>query len=311
MLKINIPLTVPKNKEKEYIKNFKIATHNTGKLMMFAGDQKVEHLNDDFVGRNIPKEVADPEHYFCIAEKAHIGVFATQLGLIAKYGRDYPKIPYLIKVNSKTNLLKKEYKDPFADIWIQMNKIIKFKNETKLNILGVGYTINIGSWYEPKMFRQAENLIYQAHQEGLITVLWMYPRGKAVKNENDIHLIAGGAGVAVCLGADFVKVNFPYNKFRLDKTCKIFQEVTNAAGRTGVICVGGNKKTEKIFLQCLHGQIHISKSKGNATGRNIYQRPLDESIRMANAISAISLYDYSVKDAYNIFLGKNKLKIKS
>ncbi len=189
-----------------------------------------------------------------------------------------------------------------------MDKIIKFKKETKLNILGIGYTINIGSWYESEMFKQAENLIYQAHQEGLITVLWMYPRGRAVKNENDVHLIAGGAGVAVCLGADFVKVNFPYNKFMVHKGCKSFQEVTNAAGRTGVICVGGSKKTEKTFLQCLYSQIHANKSRGNATGRNIYQRPLDEAIRMANAISAISLYDYSVKDAYDIFLGKNKLK---
>ncbi|MEA2088895.1 MAG: aldolase [Patescibacteria group bacterium] len=311
MLKINVPLSVPKRKEKEYIKNFKIATHNTGRLMMFAGDQKVEHLNNDFVGKNIPKEVADPEHYFQIAKKAHIGVFATQLGLIAKYGRDYSTVPYLVKVNSKTNLLKTKYKDPFANLWIQMEEIINFKKQTKLNILGVGYTINIGSWYESKMFRQAENLIYQAHQEGLITVLWMYPRGKAVKNENDIHLIAGGAGVAVCLGADFVKVNFPYNKFHTNRTCKLFQEVTNAAGRTGVICVGGAKKSEKSFLSCLHSQIHINKSKGNATGRNIYQRPLNEAIKMANAISAISLYDYSAKDAYDIFLGKNKLKIKS
>lgn len=307
MLKINVPLTVPKNKEKEYLKNFKAATHNTGKLMMFAGDQKVEHLNSDFVGKNIPKEVADPEHYFRIAEKAHIGVFATQLGLISKYGRDYPNIPYLIKINSKTNLLKKRYKDPFANIWIEMDKIIKFKKQTKLNILGVGYTIYIGSWYESEMFKQAENLIYQAHQEGLITVLWIYPRGKAIKNENDIHLIAGGAGVAVCLGADFAKVNFPYDKLGINRISKLFKEVTTAAGRTGVICIGGNKKTEKTFLQYLHSQIHLSSTKGNATGRNIYQRPLDEAIRMANAISAISLYNYSVKDAYNIFLGKKKL----
>lgn len=309
MQNIHVPLTVPKNKKKEYIKNYKLATRNTGKMMMFAGDQKVEHLNDDFIGKGMPKEVADPEHYFRIANKAHIGVFATQLGLIAKYGRDYPNIPYLIKVNSKTNLLKTKYKDPFSNIWIHLDEIINFKKQSGLNIVGVGYTIYIGSWYESDMFNQAAHLIYQAHQEGLILVLWMYPRGQAIKNEKDIHLIAGGTGVAVSLGADFVKVNYPYNH-NSKQTVRAFKEVVNAAGRTGVICIGGPKKQPKIFLQTLYDQIHIAGTKGNAIGRNIYQRPLDKAIRMANAISAISLYDYTVENAYDIFLGKKKLRVK-
>ena len=40
-------------------------------------------------------------------------------------------------------------------------------------------------------------------------MLWIYPRGKAVTAEKDPDLIAGAAGVALCLGADFVKVNPP------------------------------------------------------------------------------------------------------
>ena len=308
MLKINIPLSVPKNREKEYEKNFRLATNGTGRLMMFAGDQKVEHLNNDFVGRNIPADVADPEHYFKIASKAKIGVFAAQLGLVAKYGRDYPQIPYLIKANSKTPLLKKEHKDPFGNIWLDFEKIIEFKRQTKLNILGVGYTIYIGSWYESEMFNQAANLIYEAHKHGMISVIWMYPRGKAVKNENDSHLIAGGAGVAVCLGADFVKVNYPYGLNNGERASKKFREVVVAAGRTGVICVGGSKKDPKRFLQNLYNQIHISGTRGAAIGRNIYQRRLEESVKMANAISAIVLYDYKTEDAYKIFLGEMELK---
>ncbi|MEA2065024.1 MAG: aldolase [Patescibacteria group bacterium] len=308
MLKINIPLSVPKNREKEYEKNFRLATNGTGRLMMFAGDQKIEHLNDDFVGRNIPPEVADPEHYFKIASKSHIGIFAAQLGLIAKYGRDYPQIPYLIKANSKTHLLKKEYKDPFGNIWLDFEKIINFKKQSRLNILGVGYTIYIGSWYESKMFNQAANLIYEAHQQGMIAVIWIYPRGKAVKDENDLHLIAGGAGSAVCLGADFVKINYPYGRNGSARANEKFKEAVVAAGRTGVICVGGNKKDPKRFLQTLHNQVHISGTRGAAIGRNIYQRRLNESIRMANAISAVVLYNYTAEDAYKIFLGEMELK---
>lgn len=288
------------------------ATRGTGRLMMFAGDQKVEHLNNDFVGKGIPAEAADPEHYFRIANQTHIGVFATQLGLLAKYGRDYQNIPYLIKMNSKTNLMKEKYKDPYSNRWTAMEDIINFKKETGLNIIGVGYTIYIGSWYESEMFGQAARIIYKAHQHGLIAVIWIYSRGKAVadKYENDIHMIAGGAGVTLCLGADFAKVNYPYNTKNCKKTAEDYREVVNAAGRTGIICIGGSKKNEKEFLKCLHDQIHISGTRGNAVGRNIYQRPLDEAVRMANAISAISLYDYSPEDAYDIFLGKKVLSVK-
>jgi len=306
-MRVNIPIDVPKSKEKEYIKNFKLATCGTGRMMMMAGDQKVEHLNDDFVGRGIPEEVADPEHYFKIADKAKIGVFATQLGLIAQYGRDYPNIPYLIKVNSRTNLFTGKYGDPFSNRWVPMDGIIKFKKESGLNVVGVGYTIYIGSSHESEMFSQGARIVHDVHCAGMLAVIWMYPRGKAVKNENDIHLLAGGAGVATCLGADFVKTHYPYggnNK----KTVNAYKEVVNAAGRTGVICVGGNKKETRKFLKNLHDQIHIAGTRGHAIGRNIYQRPLDEAVRMANAISAISLYDYSAEDAYSVFLGKKKIK---
>ncbi len=309
MKNIKIPITVPKSAEREYIKNFDMATRGTGRLMMFAGDQKVEHLNNDFVGKNIPDEVADPEHYFKIANKAHIGVFATQIGMVAKYGRDYPKIPYLIKVNSKTNLLTEKYKDPFSNRWLSVEDIIEFKKQSRLNIVGVGYTLYIGSWYESDMFGQAARIIYKAHQAGLISVIWIYPRGRAVQNrKNDIHLIAGGAGVALSLGADFAKVNYPYEFAGGEKTAELFKEVVTAGGRTGVICIGGKKMANKKFLKCLENQKNISGTKGNAVGRNIYQRPLDEAVRMANAISSIIMYDYSVDDAYDIFTGKAELK---
>lgn len=310
-MKINIPLSVPKNKEKEYRKNFETATHGTGKLMMFAGDQKVEHLNNDFFGPGIPAEVADPEHYFKIASKAKIGVFATQIGLIDKYGKDYPNIPYLIKVNSKTNLLSQDQRDPMSERWLQMDDIIQYKKQSKLNIVGVGYTIYLGSAYEADMFGQAARIIYKAHQEGMIAVIWIYTRGRSIKpeDEKNIHLIAGAAGVAVCLGTDFVKLTYPYD-VHSKKVANDYREVTTAAGRTNVICIGGKKQTCKNFLQCIHDQIHVSGTKGVAIGRNIYQRKLDESIRMANAISSIVMYDYSAKDAYDIFTGKQQLKIK-
>jgi len=302
--KIHIPLTVPKNKISEYLKNYHIGTRGTGRLYMFACDQKVEHMNDDFFARGITPEMADPEHFFKIAAGSNVGAMATQLGLIAQYGRNYSHIPYIIKLNSKTNLLKTDEKDPYANLWHSMDEVMDFKRSSRLHIIGVGYTIYIGSWYESDMFRQAAHMVYRAHKEGLLTVLWVYPRGKAITNERDPHIIAGGAGVACTLGADFVKLNYPKKDSK--KSSELLKESVVAAGRTGVICVGGSKKPAREFLQDVYDQIHISGSRGAAIGRNIFQRPLDEAIRMSSAVSAIIYHDTPVPRAYKIFISGAK-----
>lgn len=302
--KIQIPLTVPWRKKWEYKRNFMIATRGTGRLFMFACDQKVEHMNDDFIGKGVSEEMADPEHFFKIAKQAKIGVLATQLGLIARYARSYPHIPYLIKLNSKTNLLKLAEKDPLSNLWYSMDEVIQFKHQSRLPIVGVGYTVYIGSWYESEMFRQAAEIVYRAHGAGLLAVLWMYPRGKSVVRENDPHLIAGGAGVALTLGADFVKLHYPDENGR--KNAELFKESVVAAGRCGVICVGGKKRAPREFLKDVHDQIHIAHARGAAIGRNIWQRPLDEAVRMANALAAIIYQNADASHALKIFQTKPK-----
>lgn len=153
---VTVPLDVPKAMRETYIKNYMEITKESGKLMLFAGgDQKVEHLNDDFFGPEVPEDDADPEHLFRIAAQSKIGVFATQLGLIARYGMDYKDIPYLVKVNSKTNLVETEQADPFSNLWYDIDQVAEFRENSGLNILGVGYTIYLGSEFEAEMLVQA------------------------------------------------------------------------------------------------------------------------------------------------------------
>lgn len=297
-----VPLDVPKAMRETYVKNYMEITKGSGRLMLFAGDQKVEHLNDDFYGEGVPEDDADPEHLFKIASKAKIGVFAAQLGLIARYGMDYKDVPYLVKVNSKTNLVETSQADPFSNLWYDMDQVIQFKENSGLNILGVGYTIYLGSEFEAEMLVQAAQVIYDAHQHGMLSVLWIYPRGTAVKDEKDPHLIAGATGVGACLGTDFVKVNYP--KKEGAKSAEIFKEAIKAAGRTRVVCAGGTSDEGEAFLKKLYEQIHISGAMGNATGRNVHQKPLDEAIRMCNAVYVLTVEDASVEKALKIYKGK-------
>ena len=50
---INIPIPgdVPNNMLQIFQDNYSAITRDTGRLMLFAGDQKIEHMNTDFLWR--------------------------------------------------------------------------------------------------------------------------------------------------------------------------------------------------------------------------------------------------------------------
>lgn len=294
-----VPADVPKNKQKIFLANLQAITQKSGRLMLFAGDQRVEHLNDDFYGESIAIDDANPEHLFKIASNARIGCFASQLGLVARYGQDYPNVNYLIKLNSKTNLIKTEQLEPYSYAWVDAEQVAQFAKQSGLKIRAIGYTIYLGSEYESQMLREAAQNIINAHKHGLVAVIWIYPRGRAILDEKDPHLIAGACDVGACLGADFVKVNYPQPLS--GNPAESFKEAIMAAGRTGVITAGGSTMSVESFLQTLHDQIFISGCSGNATGRNIHQRPLVQAVSFCNAISAITFDKKSVKEAMGVY----------
>ena len=189
---VRVPADVMPESRDEYIENFMKATRGTGRLMLFACDQKIEHLNKDFYGEGIDIADAEPQHLFEIGRQGVCGVLAGQRGLIAQYAADYPEINYLVKMNSKTNIVGGSQDDPYSPQLYDLDAVLAMR-EAGVNIVGIGYTIYLGSEYESTMMAEAGELIAQAHANGLLVVLWIYPRGKAVKAEKDPALIAGAA----------------------------------------------------------------------------------------------------------------------
>ncbi len=306
--KVYIPADVPTGMVQTYMHNYLTVTKNTGRLFLFAGDQKIEHLNEDFWGSfedgTIPIADADPEHLFKIASgaKKHIGVFAAQYGFIAKYGRCYTDVPYLVKMNSKSHLVKTNQAEPISTALVSFDDVLALKQNSELNIVGVGYTIYVGSARESEMLAEAGRFVAAAHRHGMLAVLWIYPRGVAVPDEKDPHIIAGAAGVACCLGADFVKVN--YCKKEGIASEEAFKEAVLAAGRTGLITSGGGSVDVRKFLSTLHKQIHVSGASGNATGRNIHQKSLESALKMCAAVAAITYENKDVEFAMRVYDGE-------
>ena len=309
MSKYNVPADVPNDLIETYIANMDAATAGTGKMNLFACDQKIEHLNDDFYdgGDKIPSTSNDPGHLFEIGQRCHdagtIGVLAGQLGLISQYARDYPDLPYLVKLNSKSHMVKTAQRDPISQAMWDMDDVMSLSHNG-INVVGIGYTVYIGSEFEHEMLSEAAQFIRQAHELGMIAVVWMYPRGQAVTDEKDPQLISGAAGVAACIGADFAKVNYP-TAFEGMTQPESLAIAAQAAGRTGIICSGGGSLPANEFLQRLHDQMSVGNCMGAATGRNIHQRTTEEAVRMTAACHAIICQGASVADAIAIFEGKS------
>ena len=270
---VRVPADVMPEARENYIENYMKATRGTGRLMLFACDQKIEHLNKDFYGEGIDPSDLEPEHLFEIGSKGTIGILAGQRGLIAQYANDYPEINYLVKMNSKTNLVKGAQDDPYSPQLYDLEAVLAMK-DAGVNIVGIGYTIYLGSEYESTMMAEAGELIAEA----------------------------------LCLGADFVKVN-PPKATDGQTSAEGLKIASTAAGRTGLVCAGGSKEDASVFLSDLYDQIHIGGACGNATGRNIHMRSTEEAVRLTKAISAITLGDYSVEDALAVFNGEKDFTI--
>lgn len=303
---IYIPADVPSIMHQEFSSNYQAITQGSGRLLLFVGDQKIEHLNEDFYGPSICPEVNKPEHLFEIAQHGRVGAFAAHLGLIARFGQQYPSVNYIIKLNGKTPIIPKSARDQLSPMLWNIDNVVTFKKNSGLSICGIGYTVYLGSEYEAQMLHEAAQLIYQAHINGLITILWMYPRSAYISDEYDAKLVTGAAGVAAVLGADFAKINAPRAQ-TVQEEAALLKIAVEAAGTTKLICSGGPHIPEKDFLEHCYYQLYKGGTAGKAIGRNIYQRPLSDALNFSHAVSALIIDKKSAEEAFVSYSRKEDL----
>ncbi len=286
-----IPATVPHEKIGLYQKNYIAITRGKERLFLFAADQKMEHMNDDFYAQDLPSEVNDPHHIFTLASDPSIGAFASHAGLISLYGPLYPSINYIVKLNGKTNLTDG---DPLSSQLWTVHDVIQMKINSNLRICGVGYTVYLGSDYEHAMLKEAASIVQAAHEQGLLAILWIYPRGHAVHAPYDPHVIAGAAGVGASLGADFIKVHAP------QAASVTLQEAVVAASVSHVIVSGGPVIDPVDYVKIVYSYMHEGKVSGIAVGRNIFQHNKKVALALANALSYIVYENCNLSVALDI-----------
>lgn len=224
-----------------------------GKALYLAYDQGLEHGPSlDFNDKNV-----NPLYIIEIAKGRFQGI-VFQKGLAEKYNDEIKKskIPLIIKLNGKTSLYKGE---PIA------RQLCTVQEAINLGASAVGYTIYIGSEHESLMMQEFEKIEAEAHARGLPVIAWVYPRGRAVKNENSREIMSYAARTALELGADIVKLRYNNNPSDLKWAVK-------SAGKTKIVIAGGTKESEPIFLKEVR-DIMRAGAIGLAIGRNIWQSP--------------------------------------
>lgn len=256
-----------------------------GTALLLPYDQGLEHGPRDFFPN---PAAADPGYVMRLAVEGGFNAVATQIGVAEKYYTDVAgQVPLLLKLNGKTEL-------GAADAPLSpLNASVR--DAVHLGADAVGYTLYVGSARQDEDFAQLRTVRADAQRYGMPLVVWAYPRGAAVERAggpNSFYAVDYAARVAAELGADIIKVNFPDPGARTgvrapydaDFTIEqALEHVVASAGRALVLLSGGERADDATLLTRTRQALEAGAA-GVIYGRNIWQRPHEQSLRFTAAL---------------------------
>jgi class I fructose-bisphosphate aldolase len=273
-----------------------------GTILFLPIDQGMEHGPIDFLP-NPPS--ANPDYQCRLAREGGYSGIVFHMGLANKYMREYAgTVPLILKLNGKTNI------PPDAEAFSALEAGVE--DAVRMGADAVGYTLYVGSPSQDRDFIQLGEVRTACDRYGMPLIVWSYPRGSAVEGKggrDSIYAVDYAARVADELGADIVKLNVP--KFRdprnedspapyqkLYKEWKELDEneayrlavekVVASAGKTMVLFSGGSRISDEDLL--LKARICMKAgATGLIFGRNMWQRPFEEGLKITEKIKQILL----------------------
>jgi len=263
-----------------------------GTLMILPIDQGLEHGPIDFLDN---PEAEHPSFQFELAIKGGFNAIACHIGLAKKYYNDFAgRIPLVLKINGRTNIPSNENAFSSQDATVE--------DAVAIGAIAVGYTLFVGSTRQDEDISQLAKIREDCDKYGMPLIVWSYPRGSAIDKkggQETLYAVDYAAREALELGADIIKINYPlevndlcpkkYKELAFDYSDdQRVDKVIRSAGRAFVIFSGGSKISEDEILR----RIEIIMQQGGAGvifGRNLWQRPFDEGLRLAEKIRSILL----------------------
>jgi class I fructose-bisphosphate aldolase len=279
----------------------------TGYLSILPVDQGIEHSAAASFAPN--PEYFDPARLCDLAIEADCSAIASTYGTLASVSRKYVhRIPFIVKINHN-DLFR--YPNTY-----DQRMFVTAKQAADLGATGIGATIYFGSENSARQIEEVSDAFAQAHELGMVTILWCYTRNDAFKTaEKDYHVAADLTGQAnhlgVTIGADIIKQKQPennggYNAVKFGKTNpKVYSELTTDnpidltrwqvvncySGRIGLINSGGEAKGSDDLASAVRTAV-INKRAGGMgliLGRKAFQRPMNEGAALVNAVQDVFL----------------------
>jgi fructose-bisphosphate aldolase, class I len=268
----------------------------TGRLVILPVDQGFEHGPARSFAPNPP--AYDPHYHFQLAIDAGLSAYAAPLGMIeAGAGTFAGQIPTILKVNS-SNSLARAKENPNQAVTASVQDALR------LGCSAIGFTIYPGSDVAFDMMEEIAEMGREAKSHGLAVVIWSYPRGGSLSKtgETAMDIAAYAAHMAALLGAHIIKVKPPTEALELDAAKKVYEakkiDISTAAarirhvvqacfnGRRIVVFSGGEAKDADGVVAEARA-IHEGGGNGSIIGRNTFQRPREEAIKLLDQIITV------------------------
>jgi class I fructose-bisphosphate aldolase len=271
----------------------------TGKLVILPVDQGFEHGPARSFAPNPP--AYDPRYHFQLAIEAGCNAYAAPLGFLEAGAREFAgEIPLILKVNDH-DLLQDE-KDPSQALTGSVADALR------LGCVGIGFTIYPGSSHRFEMYQQIRAYAEEAKRNGLVVVIWSYPRGSGLTKagETAIDICGYAAHIAAQLGAHIIKVKLPSAHIEQEAARKVYEKeqipistladrvrhVVQCAfaGRRIVIFSGGPTEADEDLLMEIRA-IRDGGGSGSIIGRNSFQRKQTNALQLLGQIMRIYVGD--------------------
>jgi fructose-bisphosphate aldolase, class I len=265
----------------------------SGKLVILPVDQGFEHGP----ARSFAPNPAgyDPHYHFQLAVDAGLSAYAAPLGMLEAGADSFAgAIPTILKCNSANSLATEKDQAVTASV----------NDALRLGCAAIGFTIYPGSEYQFELMEEIRELAEEAKSVGLAVVMWSYPRGGMVTKEGEtaMDICAYAAHMAALMGAHIIKVKPPTDAMFLDPAKKVYKDhkipvktmtqriehVVQSCfnGRRIVVFSGGEAKDLKgIYAEAK--AIRDGGGNGSIIGRNTFQRPKEEALKMLGEIVSI------------------------
>ena len=265
----------------------------TGRLVILPVDQGFEHGPARSFAPN--PDAYDPHYHYQLAIDAGLSAYAAPLGMLEAGADSFAgQIPTILKVNSSNSLSTTKDQAVTGSV----------SDALRLGCSAIGFTIYPSSEYQFEMMEELRELTEEAKAAGLAVVVWSYPRGPMLDKtgETALDICAYAAHMAALMGAHIIKVKPPSAAISLDAAKKTYEkhavDVNDPAariahvvqacfnGRRLVVFSGGEAKETGGIMEEVKA-IHKGGGNGSIIGRNTFQRPRAEALKLLADVIAV------------------------